>query len=299
MAPVSGGSDPTFATAHAAAVSALESVADQVGDDGRLDVRGTHVSVVCPAAAALDGDEFTASPATAAWGAASTTLDRLLHGHVDPRRGHPPDTPADAFRLAWDEREGIDDWPWPWLRAEATRADRAVVAANVQRRLSAMARLLPEWPPPAVGTVGHRPSWRFPGRGLRLVGRAELILGRRGRDHELVVVLGGDHGPATRARAAYEALVETLALHRPPARVLALLPDVGRRWPLTVDDDLLATGVEAAGLAARVALGARLLDAGALPRRPSSACRWCAHAEGCDPGRVWLAGPGRRRFGFA
>jgi hypothetical protein len=112
------------------------------------------------------------------------------------------------------------------------------------------------------------------------------------------VVLTGDHGRATRDRLAYEALVELLNLRRPPAVVHGLLPDAGRTWSLTVDDELLAAAVAVAAAAARTALGVRRGDAGDLPRRPSPTCRYCAHAGSCDDGTTWLAGPGRRRLGF-
>ena len=113
-----------------------------------------------------------------------------------------------------------------------------------------------------------------------------------------MVALTGDHAGATRDRLAYEAVVELLTVRRAPAVVRALLPDAGRDWSLTVDDDLLATGVAVIAATARVALGVSRRDASDLPRTPSPACRRCAHQAGCGPGAAWLAGPGRLRLGF-
>jgi len=289
-------------------VAALEAVADQLPstppgekvDPGeRLEVRGSDLTraLGCPAGTALDGEEpFEAGAASAGWGAASTVLDRLLTGHVDPGRGQPPTDPASGFRTAMREIERLD-WPWTWLDA-AGPADRAVTAAEVHRRVSAVARVLEPWPPPSARHVGLRPMWTFPGRPLRLRGRLDLVLGRRDGSHTIVVALNGDHGRTTRARLAFEALVETLTLRRPPATVLGLLPDAGRRWPLAVDDRVLAEGVDAAGLAARVALGRRRRDATGLERRPGPRCRGCAQRADCAQGVAWLDGPGRLRSGF-
>jgi len=292
---------------RAAVVRALAAVADQLpevapgerSDPGeRLDVRGSAVgqALGCPAAAALDGEEpFVEAAATAGWGAATTVLDRIGSGHLDPNRGQPPGDPASGFRTVFAER--LEDWPWTWL-AGAGPAERALTAGEVHRRVSAAARLLEPFPPPSVSHVGWKPSWGFPGRPLRLLGRVDLVLGRRDGGHTLAVVLAGDHGAATRPRLAYEALVEALALRRPPATVLGMLPDAGRRWPLQVDDDLLGEGVVVASLLARVALGRRRRDAAGLERRGGPRCRGCAHLAGCDHGAAWLAGPGRRRVGF-
>lgn len=298
----------TPAELQGAAVAALEGVADQlpptppgekVDLHERLDVRSTDIgrALGCPAATALDGDDgFEEGPASAGWSAASTVLDRLVTGHVDPRRGQPPTDPAAGFRVAMREVDRLD-WPWPWLD-RAGRAERAVTAADVHRRVAAIARLLDPWPPTDARYIGLRPLWPFPGRPLRLRGRVDLVLGKRDGSHTLVVVLPGDHGGATRARLAYEALVEALMLRRAPATVLGLLPDAGRRWPVTVDDDLLADGVDVAALTARVQLGRRRRDAAGLDRRPGPRCRACGHRAGCAEGVAWLDGPGRLRAGF-
>lgn len=292
----------------AAVVDALATVADQlpeappggrVDPAERLDLRGTNVSDVvgCPAAAALAGEEpFVECAATAGWGAAAVVLDRLVSGHLDPGRGHPPTDPASGFRTALAEVEHLG-WPWTWL-AGADRAERALTAGEVHRRLSAAARLLSPFPPTGVSHVGRRPSWSFPGRPLRLVGRVDLVLGKRDGRHTLVVVLNGDHGPATLPRLAFEALVESLELRRPPATVLGLLPDAGRRWPVAVDDELLEHGVAVAALLARARLGQRRRDANGLERRPGPRCRECAERASCAEGASWLAGPGRLRAGF-
>ena len=298
----------TFDDLRTAVVAALEGVADQLPDTppgtkvdpgDRLVVRSSMVgrALTCPAAVALDGETpFEDSPATAGWSASATVLDRIVMGHLDPHRGRPPTDPASGFRVALDEVERLD-WPWPWLDG-ADRAEKAVTAAAVHRRVAATARVLGPWPPDDVRHIGARPSWTFPGRPLRLQGRVDAVLGRRDGTHTIVVGLAGDHGPATRARLASEAAIEALQLRRPPATVLGLLADAGKRWPLAVDDELLVEGVAAAGVAARAALGARRRDATGLARRPGPRCRSCAHGAGCGPGGAWLAGPGRLRSGF-
>lgn len=303
-----GGEPVTVDDLRSAAVAALEGVADQLPESGPgqrtppgdwLTIRSTMLSgaLACPAAASLDGEEpFEESAAVVGWGAASTVLDRLVHGHLDPGRGLAPTDPASGFRTALREVDQLE-WPWPWID-QATKADKAVTAAQVHRRLAAVARLLDPWPPPDASHVGWRAKWTFPGRPLALQGRADLVLGRRDGTHTLVVSLSGDHGPATRARLAFEAVVEALQLRRPPAVVLGLLPDAGRRWPLQVDDSVLADGVTSAGLAARVALAARRRDAAGLERRPGPRCRTCEHRPSCGVGTAWLDGPGSRYLGF-
>lgn len=292
---------------QAAAVEALAAVADQLepaapgerptpGD--RLDVRGTDLSraLGCPVATALDGEEpFEERAGLAGWGATSAALRLILTGHADPNRARRPTDPATAYRVAL--REPDPDWPFTWL-ASADKADRAAVAAEVHRRAAAVARLFDPWPPPDVRHVGLRSSWTFPGRPLRLVGRADLVLGRRDGSHTIVVSLGGDHSAHTRARLAFEAVVEALSLRRPPATVLGLLPDAGRRWAVEVDDALLRDGVAVAAEAARVVLGRRRRDPTGLARRPGTRCRACPHGAGCPEGEQWLIGAGSRAFGF-
>ena len=291
----------TYDELRQAVVAALEGVADQLPEakDDPLVIRSSGLAraLGCPAATALDGESpFEDSAAAAGWSAATTVLDRIVTGHVDPSRGQPPTDPAAGFRLALKETDRLS-WPWPWIDG-ADRATKAVTAAEVHRRVAATARAFGSWPPEDAHFV-NRPAWTFPGRPLRLQGRIEFVLGKRVLGgHTLVVGIAGDHGPTTRSRLAFEAVVETLHTRRPPATVLGLLPDAGRRWPLTVDDALLADGVAAAGVAARAALGARRRDGAGLDRRPGPRCRGCAHGVGCSPGTAWLAGPGRLRSGF-
>jgi hypothetical protein len=298
---------PTVDELRSALVAALEGVADQlpeappgekVDPASWLDVRSSGLAgaLACPAADALDGETpFEEAPALVGRRATSTVLDRIVHGHLDPSRGKPPSDPATGFRTALREVEHLD-WPWPWVH-QATRAEKAMTAAEVHRRAGAIARMLDPWPVD-VTHVGLPTTWTFPGRTLRLKGWADAVVGKRGRDHTLVVALGGDHSSATRARLAFEAVVDALQCRRVPGAVLALLPDAGRRWQVTVDDGLLVDGIAAAAVGARAALGARRRDASGLERRPGPRCRTCAHAGACAEGAAWLAGPGRLRAGF-
>ena len=289
----------------AAALNALAPITDQQPDSrwndtdatDRVTVRPYLVAAACPAAVALDGPQpFVEVPAMAGPAAAAAVVDRLVLGDPDPRRQLRPTTPAEGYRAVLGS--GLaDGWPWEWLN-EAGRPAKALVAAEVHRRVAALGRLLPDWPPPEVTRAGRLPYWPHPDRPLRLSGGVDLVLGRRDGSHTLVVVLGGDHRSTTRRRLSYEAVVEALALRRPPAAVLGLLPDAGRSWRLAVDDALLAEGVAAAALGAGVAFGTTRSSAGSLPRTPGPACRRCAHRTGCAEGTAWLAGPGRLRSGF-
>jgi hypothetical protein len=285
-------------------VEALGPVADQLPDvtwrdatwDERLPIRSGQVALTCPARAALDGDEpFETSPAIAGPAAALAVIDRLALGHRDPTRGGAATDLLSAFRVAYkDEHE---QWPWDWAH-QASEEQRVLLAGAATRRAAGIARMLDPWPPPALGFIGYEPAWFHPQRPLRLKARFDAVLGRRDGSHTLVAVLAGDHGPATRRRLAYDALLEVLSLRRPPARVLGLLPDAGRRWSVPVDDGLIDEGIAAAADAARSALGVQRRDASGLERRPGPGCRSCAHAVTCDGGAAWLAGPGRLRLGF-
>ena len=288
------------------ALGALAPVTDQLPDTRwrdtdhaeRLTVRPWSVAAACPAAVALDGpQEFEGTAATMGPTVAAAVVDRLVLGETDPRRRLRSTTPAEAYRAVLGEAVP-DDWPWDEVTAPGARPLRAALAAEVHRRVGALARLLPAWPPPDATRAGRLPAWVHPDRPLRMVGAVDLVLGHRDGTHTLVVVAGTDHRPTTRRRLAYEAIVETLALRRPPARVMGLLPASGRRWDLAVDDAFGQQGVVAAALGALVALGVSRASAGSLPRDPGPHCRACAHRGGCEPGTAWLAGPGRLRSGF-
>ncbi len=289
----------------AATLGALAVVTDQQPDQrwndadaaDRLAVRPFLVASACPAAVALDGPKpFVETPAVAGPGASAAVLDRLLLGDPDPRRAARPVTPAEGYRAVLTS--GLHDgWPWDWLN-EAGPPAKAAVAAEVHRRVSAVARLLPDWPPQEATRTGRLPTWTHPSRPLRLHGGVDLVLGRRDGTHTLVIVIGGDHRSSTRRRLTYEALVEALALRRPPAAVLALLPDAGRSWRVEIDEALLLEGVDAATLGAKTALGVARATGRSLPRTPGPLCRRCAHRSSCAEGTAWLAGPGRRRSGF-
>lgn len=286
-------------------VEALAPTAEQLPDIAwreatageKLVVRADHLATACPVQAALDGDgDFDTTPVTAGPTAAMGVLDRLVHGSLDPSRPFPASDPGDGFRAVWDEK--LDDWPWDWARDEASPAERALLSGAVNRRVGAVARMLDPWPPPDATSIGRRNNWLHPERPLQLRTRTDLILGRRDGTHTLVVLLGGDHGPVTRRRLAYDAVLEAVSLRRPPARVRALLPDAGREWTVEVDDDLLAEGVTAAADAARLALATQRIDPAGLAPQPGAVCRYCAHVARCPEGEAWLAGPGHLRHGF-
>ena len=291
----------------AAVLAALAPVTDQLPDatwreadrDDRLTVRPWLAAAACPAAVALDGpQDFDASAATMGPTVAAAVVDRLVLGDRDPRRPTRPTSPADGYRAVLSD-PAPDEWPWDQVTDPGARPLRAALAAEVHRRVGALARMLDEWPPPEATRTGRLPAWVHPDRPLRLAGGVDLVLGRRDGGHTLVVVAGGDHRATTRRRLAYEAVVEALALRRPPARVLGLLPASGRRWEVAVDDGVLEEGIAAAALAARVALGVLTATAGGLPRHPGPQCRALRSPRAtCEPGTTWLAGPGRLRSGF-
>lgn len=289
----------------AALVEALAPAADQLPDvpwreataGEKLVVRADHVATACPVQAALDGDgDFETTPVTAGPTAATTVTDRLVHGSLDPSRPAPATDPGGAFRAVWGEE--LDEWPWDWARGEASPTERSLLSGAVSRRVGALARMLDPWPPPDASGIGRRHNWVHPQRPLQLRTRIDVVLGRRDGTHTLVVLLNGDHGPATRRRLAYDAVLETVSLRRPPARVRALLPDAGREWTVEVDDDLLGEGVTAAADAARLALATQRIDPAGLAPQPGPVCRYCAHVARCPEGDAWLAGPGRLRHGF-
>lgn len=266
-------------------------------DGARLTIRPAHLAAACPAAMALDGDEgFTPKPVLVGPAATGAVLDRLLLGPRDPSRPGNVSDPATAFREVLADPP--EHWAWDWATAAATREERALLSAAVSRRAGAVARMVQPWPPPDATHAGRRPPWTHPQRPFRLTGGIDVTLGKRDGTHTIVVVLTGDHTGATRARLAYEAVIETLVLRRSPAVVRGLLPDAGREWSLPVTDDVLEVGAAAAGDAARAALGISRRDAAGLDRLPGPACRRCPHFDGCDEGRAWLAGAGRLRFGF-
>ena len=285
-------------------LEALAPVADQLPDvrwrdadaADRLSVRPGTVAVACPASTALDGDTgFVAKPVTVGPAASGAVLDRLLLGPRDPSLANASHDPGTAFREVLAQPP--EHWAWDWATT-ATREEKALLAGVVSRRAAGIARMLGPWPPPGVTHAGRRPPWTHPHRPLRVTGGVDLTIGKRDGSHTIVLALTGDHSGATRDRLAFEAVVELLTVRRAPAVVRALLPDAGRDWSLTVDDDLLVTGVATVAAAARTALGVSRLDPAGLPRRPSPACRRCAHCTGCEPGRAWLDGPGRLRLGF-
>jgi hypothetical protein len=289
----------------ATTLEALAVVTDQQPDQRwndadageRLAVRPFLVTAACAASLALDGPQpFVEVPAVAGPAASAAVLDRLLLGDPDPRRATRPTTPAEGYRAVLTSGL-LEGWPWDWLNEEGPPA-KAAVAAEVHRRVSAVARLLPDWPPPNATRTGRLPTWTHPTRPLRLHGGVDLVLGRRDGTHTLVVVIGGDHRSTTRRRLTYEALVETLALRRAPAAVHALLPDAGRSWRVDVDAALLREGIDAAVLGARTAFGTATATDPSLPRTPGPLCRRCAHQATCTEGTAWLSGPGRLRAGF-
>src|SRR5690606_34287216 len=74
--------------------------------------------------------------------------------------------------------------------------------------------------------------------------------------------------------------------------------DTGERVRVPVDEALLAAGGEMVVEVVRQRV--RAVERGHDPAdaRPSPACRWCEVADGCGPGRDWLARAGRWRGGL-
>jgi hypothetical protein len=213
-----------------------------------------------------------------------------------------------AFQAVDEETVG-DVFPWYWLHAPSTtEGERAATAARAVRLIGSIAKLheLAEARP---SEIGLRADWKHPRSPIRLKGRVDLLArtGRAGGDTAIVLVTGTKDQRA-RAVAAFEALTLTLAGRADLGSVSLLFPDEGRRFAITVDDELLAEGVDATTLAARALAAQRLADPAGIVATPGSYCRYCPlsapvpgerergnEGEGaawCREGADWLAGAG-------
>jgi hypothetical protein len=225
--------------------------------------------------------------------AALEALDLLGRGSASP---------PEAYRVA--HKRGTS-WLWKWVRPPkdsyedaANPAERAIVGQRAIAFVAGAARVLGEWPPNGYQMSGWTPEWFYPARALRMRGRTDVLL-KSGDRYTLALLFPGTWTSRLRSRIAYEAVMAAAA-RRAPIKVLVMFPDLGadHAVEVNVDEALIDEGVAAAQTAAEMVAVQHGFTSRQLTRTPSTRCRFCAIADGCEQGAEWLAGPGARRFGF-
>jgi hypothetical protein len=279
-----------------------------VGWVAALDVAG------CPARFRAQGAEGWGfpgwSPATAAAAVGRAVLDEhLARPGAD---GGPAPEPLEAVR-AWmraapEAADGVAGWVAE-ARAAGDAGVLAATAAGATRWVAGFVRVV-GWPlPPDLALLNVRregapasPRWRPPGvDGVTVASGADARQGRVSGAGRFALVVhrptSSEDGPLTE-RATVEAAAGALCWGIAPEAVVVTAGDSGERARLAVDDCVLAAGGRM--VAAVVHQRVVALDRGFDPAdaTPSARCRWCQVADGCDPGRAWLAGPGRWRGGL-
>ena len=259
---------------------------------GRLRV-GTDDALrptVCPAFGFAPGGEFRWSTVNARRIIGLGVLARLADPPPRPDEDL-PDLVAATFdtvlRSTRPEEGSIEAW-LAGLDAVAVATLRRSV---VTWATGAAPHLLPPGPTGRIVLRGAR-TWE-PRRGrFRL--RAHLDV--EAPDGDAVVTRGRIGAPGeARTVAACAALLSRLA-DRGPARVRVVVPDAAHVDVFTVDDALLAQGVDAFVTAAGTAVVAQDGDE-RLPRVPGVHCWACPRRATCAPGGDWLGG--RRNGGGA
>jgi hypothetical protein len=202
---------------------------------------------------------------------------------------------------------GVAEWVADRLDA-GDAADLAAATGSAARWLTGFVRVV-GWPAPdgltlfAPGRDGGGPwPWR-PGKRspVKVASGADGRIGRTRGSGDFAMLV---HRPTTggderlRDRAAYEATAAALAIGIVPASVLVTAGDTGERLRVAVDPDLLHMGVELVAGAVRHRHVATRQGPDPTAALPSPACRHCPVVDRCDPGRTWLAGPGRWRGGL-
>lgn len=279
-------------------VNALSAVADlcadsgywDAADDERLQVGAwqVHQALICPRwAAATPSTPFESTVGTVSRSAALDAFRELPCGVVGP-----PNAFVEAYRKADAER-----WPWNWIRHDATKRERSLVAQRATTFVSKCARSVPGWPIPSLKRVGWRPAWEYPGRALRLAGRVDLLYVD---GPSIAIAFNGAWSGVTRGELAFHVVMAVLGFEQ-PQRAIAMFPDVGRHASLefAVNERLLDDGIRATCEAVESTAAQHSFSSRTQSARPGSQCRRCPINDSCDEGLEWLAGPGSRRFGFA
>jgi hypothetical protein len=278
-------------------VNGLSTVADLCADSGywdageheRLQVGAwqLHQALICPRrTAATPPTPFESTVGTVSRAAALDAFRQLAHGAAGP-----PSAFVEAYRDGDAER-----WPWNWIRHDATKRERSLVAQRATTFVSRCARSVSGWPIPSLKRVGWRPAWEYPGRALRLAGRVDLLYVD---EPSLAIAFNGSWNGFIRSELAFQVVMAVLGFEE-PRRAVAMFPDVGRHADVefAVDERLLDDGIRATCEAAQSVAAQRSFTDRTQVARPGTQCRHCPINENCEEGLEWLAEPGRRRFGF-
>lgn len=277
-------------------VDGLSGVADLCADSGYWDANDderlqigawqVHQALICPRqAAATLPTPFESTVATVSRAAALDAF-RELSGVVGPRSAF-----VEAYRKGDAER-----WPWRWIRHDATKLERSLIAQRATTFVSGCARGALDWPTRSVKRVGWRPAWEYPGRALRLAGRVDLLYVDGA---SVAIAFNGAWNGLVRGKLAFQVLMAVLGFEE-PERAIAMFPDVGKHASVefAVDEHLLDDGIRATCEAAESVAAQHSVSNRVQEARPGSQCRRCPINDSCNEGLNWLAGSGSRRFGF-
>lgn len=228
------------------------------------------------------GDPFEVTLPVARGTVAHKAIELGIHWRGEP-------TPLELVDEAMASLATTDHWLTDFVQT-CSEADRAALRGEagdlVHKFFECFPPLDPRWRPV---TESRQTVPLVEGR-VVLKGRVDLTLGTaRGMQAGKVVIdlKTGSPTPLHRDDLRFYALLDALRLGVPPRLVASYYLDLAEARTEAVTFGLL----EAA--AARTVDGIRRLAAlrtgTVVPvHRPSPACSWCAHLEGCDVGREWL-----------
>ena len=247
-------------------------------------MRNGHVSTVRPVKAALDGDgEFqttpTAGPAAASRSSTGCCSADSTRCAARRREIRLPSAPPTRSSSTTGRGPGRD---------EASPEQRRCWPA-ASRRVSGIARMRSHRGCRRRRGTRMRLSWPDPERPLQLSTRADAVLGRRDGTHTWSCTSEATTAQPRR-RLAYDAVLETVSLRRPPAAIRGLPPDAGRTGPSPSTTPCWPRGRRRGR---RRPHGPRR----PAPRRhrtgrPTARRRYCAHRDRCEPARRGSEGPG-------
>ncbi|MGH9211086.1 MAG: hypothetical protein ACRD2C_10430 [Acidimicrobiales bacterium] len=197
------------------------------------------------------------------------------------------------------------------LARDGDRATLAAAAANATRWVAGFVRVN-GWPlPPRLGLISDEADnpfarrwpkrWR-PSRGssVTVASSPDAVVGKvapAGRFGLLVHRPSSPTDGVLADRAAFEATAGALTSGIVADHVVVTTADSGERVRFPIDDALLARGLELVVGTVRQRVLAQG-DWGFDDATPSAACHHCPERSGCEPGCLWLVGPGRWRGGL-
>lgn len=207
-----------------------------------------------------------------------------LSMHLRGRRD-PGDLVDEAMAILIDRQTSIGDWLGTC--GESTRAElRGEASSLMSSFLDTFPHLRRGWRP----TTESARRVELCGDRVTLAGRFDLTIGvpadtTAGR--VIIDVKTGGFAPEHRDDLRFYALLETLVTGVPPLMVATHYVESGRLHEEPVGEPTLDAAVRrtAEGIARLVELRDRPEDA---RRKPGPACRWCALADECEPGRTHL-----------